>query len=236
VEQPRLVIPVNMIERERQGDIDAYRPPEATASCPIIVFIHGGPVPVGVMPTPRDSTIFAGYASLAAAEGAVGVMFDHRLYSIADLANAAEDVSSAVEAARALPGADPDRVALWFFSGGGLLTADWLGNPPPWLRCIAASYPILAAGDDWGADPRFDPVGAVATSDGLPILLTRVGLERPDFAVGVEAFVAAARTHGANLDIIDVTNGQHAFDILDDTDESRAAIQQAVAWVAAKLE
>lgn len=56
--------------------------------------------------------------------GVVAVTVDHRLHSLADYPTAAIDVASAVQQARTLTEVDADRVALWFFSGGGLLTAD----------------------------------------------------------------------------------------------------------------
>ena len=66
------------------------------------------------------------------------------------------------EMARADPRVDADRVAIWFFSGGGLLLADWLRRPPGWLRGVAASYPPLAPLPGWEVDTRFRPVETAA--------------------------------------------------------------------------
>jgi hypothetical protein len=40
--------------------------------------------------------------------------------------------------------------------------------------------------------------------------------------------VTAARTCPARVEIIDVPNGQHGFDLLDHTDESRTAVERAL--------
>ena len=128
---------------------------------------------------------------------------------------------------------DGDRVALWFFSGGSLLCADWLRDPPAWLRVVALTYPVLAPLPGWPDDPRFRPVEAVASAGDLPIVLTRVGRENPAIAEGVEAFVAAAGK--ARLTIVDVPDGQHGFDYLDDDDASRAAIGRAAELVLGEL-
>jgi dienelactone hydrolase len=165
----------------------------------------------------------------------VGVTVDHRLHSPADYPAAAAGVAAAVERARALPGVDPGRVALWFFSGGGLLTSDWLSAPPPWLRCLAATYPLLAPLPGWEVDGRFRPVEALRSTGTLPILLTRVGRERPEIAATVEAFVTEAEKRHAELTVIDVPDGQHSFDILDHNESSRAAVRQAMTWVSASL-
>jgi acetyl esterase/lipase len=100
---------------------------------------------------------------------------------------------------------------------------------------VAASYPALAAAPKWNVDPRFRPVEALAAAGVLPIVLTRVGLERPQLAAGVEAFIDAAQECGARLEIIDVPRGQHGFDTLDHTDESRLAVTRALDAVLARL-
>ena len=220
-----LVLPFEPRPAERHGSVDLYLP-DATPPRPAVVFVHGGPVPADQTPTPRGWPIFQGYASLVAARGVVGTVVDHRLHAATDFPRAADDVSQAVEAVRADPRVDAGRVALWFFSGGGLLLADWLRARPEWLRCVAASYAVLGCPPQYG--PRFQPAQAVAEAGDLPVVLTRVGLERPDIAATVEAFVAAARSGGARLEIVDVPEGHHAFDMVDDTDESREAVRRAV--------
>ncbi|MGH3395801.1 MAG: hypothetical protein ACRDPO_14035 [Streptosporangiaceae bacterium] len=66
-------------------------------------------------------------------------------------------------------------------------------------------------------------------------MLTRVGRERPPIADTVEAFIAAARASQARVEVIDVPHGQHAFDVLDHTDESRTAVENAFDTVVAHL-
>ncbi len=104
--------------------------------------------------------------------------------------------------------------------------ADWLRTPPEWLRCVAATYPVLAPPAGW--DDRFRPAVAVASAGDLPIVLTRVGREQPDFAATVTAFVEAARGCDARLEIIDVPDGLHSFDTLDHSAESREAVSRAL--------
>jgi len=104
------------------------------------------------------------------------------------------------------------------------------------MRVVAVTYPLLAPFPGWPSDPRFLPAEAVAHAGTLPIVLTRAGRERPEIAAGVEAFVAAASTAGARLEIVDTPHGRHGFDYLDDTDESREAIERAFASVLATLE
>ena len=224
------VLPVPAATMERIGNVDLYLP-VATGPAPAIVFVHGGPLPAALTPRPRDWPVFQGYAALAADQGAFGVTLNHGFHEPHDLAVGAADIGAAVELVRADPRVDPDRIALWFFSGGGLLAGDWLRNPPSWLRCVGLTYPLLGELPNWPLEERWRADLAVAGSGRLPIVMTRVGREAPQIAVTVTAFTDAAEAAGANLEIIDVPNGRHSFDLLDHTDESRAAVQQAMTLV-----
>jgi acetyl esterase/lipase len=221
--------------RERHGRTDLYLP-DAEGPRPAVVFVHGGPVPRGAQPTPRDWPAFVGYGRLAAALGAVGVTLDHRLHELGDFPRAAEDLAEVVELVRADPRVDADRVALWFFSAGGLLSADWLAAPPRWLCCVAATYPVLAPLPSWGlSGTRFRPAAAVRGAGTLPIVLTRVGRERPEIAATVEAFLAAAKDGGADVEVVDVPDGGHGFETTDRTDEARHAVERAMRTVLGHL-
>lgn len=225
---PKLVIPVDIRAAERHGSMDLYLPPDLAAPAPLVVVVHGGPVPAAVRPVPRDWPMYQGYASLIAARGAVAAVASHRLHSPADYAVAADDVLAAVDLARADGRVDDDRVAIWFFSGAGLLMADWLRKPPSWLRGIVATYPYLAPLTGWPTDERFRPVDAVGEAGALPVVLTRAGRELAEPAAAVAAFIAAASRHGTRLEVIDVPDGVHGFDATDDTDAARRAIGRAV--------
>ncbi|MBT2387641.1 alpha/beta fold hydrolase [Streptomyces sp. ISL-11] len=223
--------------RERTGRVDLYLP-DADGPRPAVVLVHGGPVPEGVRPTPRDWPAFVGYGRYVASLGAVGVTVDHRLHDLADYERAAQDVADAVELVRSDPRVDAERVALWFFSAGGLLSADWLAAPPPWLRCVAATYPVLAPLPNWGRVPaRFRPATAVRTAGRLPVVLTRVGLENAGIAATVEEFLTAAGDGGADVEIIDVPLGHHGFETADPAErvQVRHAIDRAVRSVLARV-
>ncbi|MDK1474624.1 dienelactone hydrolase family protein [Streptomyces sp. 549] len=231
-EQPAHLRPflVDLAEgkRDRLGNVDLHLP-DAESPRPAVVFVHGGPVPADVRPTPRDWPVFTGYGRYVASLGAVGATVDHRLHTLDDHARAAEDVSEAVALVRADPRVDGQRVALWFFSGGGLLSADWLAAPPPWLRCVAATYPVLEPLPSWGlSGSRFHPAASVRDAGRLPIVLTRVGLERPEIAVTVDRFLTAAAECGADVEVIEVPDGQHGFETVNHTEQSRTALEHAV--------
>ncbi|MFF9194016.1 alpha/beta fold hydrolase [Streptomyces sp. NPDC014779] len=219
---------------ERRGPVDLY-PPEEAGPRPAVLFVHGGPVPADQRPRPRDTAFFRGYGSHLAGLGVVGVTLDHRLHGLADYPAAADDVAGALDLVRAHPRVDPERIALWFFSGGGLLAADWLAAPPPWLRCVALNYPVLAPLPDWRqVDPRFRPAQVLSAAS-PPVVLTRAGLEHPPFQGTVDAFLAAAGRAGAPVELIDVPLGHHGFEAIDDLPGTRAAVLRAAGSVVRHL-
>ena len=220
--------------RERSGRVDLHLP-DGEGPHPAVVFVHGGPVPEHAEPTPRDWPTFLGYARLAARLGAMGATVDHRLHDLGDFARAARDVEDAVALVRAHPRVDAGRVALWFFSTGGLLSADWLAAPPPWLRCLALTYPLLSPPPGWGVEPRFHPARTVRTAGRLPVVLTRVGREQPEFAATVAGFLAAAQDAGVRVEVVDAPSAPHGFETADHSPEARAAVDSAARTVLAQL-
>ncbi|MFE7901889.1 alpha/beta hydrolase [Streptomyces sp. NPDC057424] len=221
--------------RDRRGRVDLYVP-DGGGPRPAVVFVHGGPVPAGARPRPREWPTLVGHARLAAAAGMVGAVLEHGLHDVADYERAAADIAAGVERVRADARVDADRIALWFFSGSGLLTTDWLAEPPAWLRCLAASYPVLAPLPAWGLiGSRFRPARAVVRAGTLPVVLLRAGRETPQIAATVDAFVAAANDSAARLELVDVPNGHHGFETLDAPEVTRPALHHAMRSVVTHL-
>jgi acetyl esterase/lipase len=62
----------------------------------------------------------------------------------------------------------------------------------------------------------------------LPKLLVRVGKEYAPLVPNQDAFVAAARTHHAALDVIDIPDAEHGFEGFGYPEHSRAAVRQVM--------
>ncbi|CAN5453373.1 hypothetical protein BH10ACT10_BH10ACT10_19450 [soil metagenome] len=196
--------------------------------------VHGGPVPPHVEVRPPRWPAFEAYGSLVAHAGAVGVVMEHGYGAWDQVERAAADVLAAVERARRHRTVDPDRVLLWFFSGGGVLAGPWLADPPEWLAGVALTYPVLSHVEDVASD-LITPVDAVRERVDVPLLLTRVEHERDWIAPSQTAFLDAARETGTQVDVIDVPGAQHGFETVDDTDAARVAITEGLAWARATL-
>lgn len=209
--------PSDGVEHERRERYDTHRA-AGDDPRPAVVFVHG-PWPAAAPPL-RDSQIYTGYGRLVANAGLLAVVPALPFHSMEDVPTAEAALVEIVDAVRADPAVDADRVAIWAFSGGGWLIGRWLSGSPDWLRCLALTYPAL----------RDDPV-----VPGRPIVLTRVGLERPELQAKVDDFLARAKDADADVHVVNVPDGHHGFDALDHTDQSRDAVRAAMAAVTEAL-
>lgn len=218
---------------------------------PAVVFIHGGPLPPGVgpdaFPKPKDWGIFRSYGQLAAASGWVGVTFNHRLHSLQAYDTSAADVQALIEHVRANAAelhVDPDRIAVWAYSGGGPLLTFAYRDAPPWLKAVVSYYAILdlpPEGTAPGASERLSPVRALqsSTRPGPPTFIARAGHDSPVINASVEAFVAAALAKNLMLELFTHPDGNHGFDLdmgPNNTPRAREAVERTLAFLRARFE
>jgi dienelactone hydrolase len=192
------------------------------ARVPAVFFVHGGPIPATMMP-PTQWGVFVSHGELAAASALVCVTLNHRLFALTDYERAQSDVAAAIEYVRSNAkdlNVDADRIALWYFSGGGPLLAPVLRDRPDYLRCVLAFYAYLQP-----AAAHVRDKGA-----GLPIFVARAGLDQPMINETIDLFVKEALAGNAMLEVMNHPTGRHGFDILDDDDRSREIIARAVAF------
>jgi acetyl esterase/lipase len=227
--------------------MDVYAPPSlnSTTRLPGVLFVHGGPIPADLPLQPKDWGVFTGYGKLAAASGLIGITFNHSYYNLQHLPDASVDIQAAIQYVHTHADAlhlDPDRLAIWAFSGGGPHLSPILCNMPPSLRCIAAYYTLLDLrhvrdqvtahiSDD--LIEQFSPVAAVERGDAtrIPMLLARAGQDRPMLNQSIDTFVQAALGANWNLTLLNHPEGHHAFDTLDNTSRTHEIITATVEFV-----
>jgi acetyl esterase/lipase len=217
--------------------MDVYSPAGPPRARPAVVLVHGGPIPrTGA----KNMGVFVSYGEMLAASGCVAVTFDHRFLAPERLTDAGQDVEDLLSHVRTTAdslGVDPERLALWAFSGGGPLLTAGLRERPPWLRALVAYYAVLdlqlappGAENDLDPEVRRTFSAILGLGDDArsapPILVARAGLDNAWLNDGIDRFVHAATAGGATLDLLNHPGGRHGFDILDDDPRSRQIIRR----------
>jgi dienelactone hydrolase len=222
-----LIVPTRPTTPADRGGFDLYLPAHVSRP-PVVVLVHGlfqEPPPVN----PRRTPFFRAYASQLAQRDVAAVMLDHELTGGMRYPEAAATLNQTLSAVRDGGEVDRDRVAVWFFSGGGPLAYPLLVAGHDWLRCVGLTYPLLPTEDIPGWPSLPEALRGLADT---PVVLTRVEHEIPQFVAGQRALHDA---RPAGLTTIDVPAAQHGFDTGPDTERGRAAVLQALAEVSGHL-
>jgi acetyl esterase/lipase len=205
--------------------MDVYLPAdrEPGSRLPAVLLVHGE-APPEVLRGVRSWGQYTGWGRLLAAEGLAGVAVEHRAVAEAGFEGVVAELGAALAAVRDRAGElgiDPGRLAFAGFSAGVPLTVAALAGPAAGVRCAALCY---------------GPPGDVEPWPGLPpLLVVRAGQDLPYRNASIDAFVAAASAAGLPVELVEHPDGQHAFDLLDDTDASRDAIRRVLEFLRRQL-
>lgn len=224
---------------------DAYLPGAAREGerRPAIVFVSGAE-------RVRHWRWFVTWGQLAASHGVVAVVPDKRYPRGFDgLRTGFEDTEKLLAHLRANGGRlgiDPERICLWTFSAGGRLTAVGLKAGRPAVNCVVVFYGVLDLSQEFSAVPdekrreallrQYSPLHALESLSGSvtkvpPVMVARAGKDAPFINSGIDAFAAAALRLNVPLTVVNYPEGDHGFDGLNDTPQSRAIIEAALQFV-----
>lgn len=214
--------------------MDVYRPSaSAPGPLPAVVFVTGysdvgGRQMLGC--SLKEMAAYIGWAKLVAARGMIAVT-----YETEEPIRDARALLAHVDANAAALGIDASRIGIWSASGNvpnALAVLAERGG----IACAALCYgymldrhgtdDVAKAAQQFGfAYPA--PTASLDALRDIPLLVVRAGRdEMPGLNRSIDRFVSAALDANADIGVLNFPEGQHAFDILDDTDASRAAIRQ----------
>jgi acetyl esterase/lipase len=222
--------------------LDVYRPPEAAAEVlPAVLFVTGyADAGAETMFGCRlmDMAAYTCWARLVACVGLVGILYENE--------EPAADARAVLEHVRTNAtslGIDAMRLGLWSCSG----------NTPNALGLVAENPDLACAALVYGYTADLDGHRDVATAQAqfgfagpanveptalrrTPLLLVRAGRdEAPGLNAALDRFVPRALAASVPLTLVNYPEGPHAFDILDPSSGSRAAIRQILTFLRAQL-
>lgn len=216
---------------------DFYLPHgKSNAPAPAVVFVLGDASPEQLR-NAKDWPFLQSYGRLAAAAGFVGVTFNHRsCENFRKLADVRSDIDDALLFVRTKGnefGIDTNRICLWYFSGSGPHLATGSGTNAAFVRCIVAYYPILAPPPGHASFEEFSALAQIRKHAPKipPLLLAKAGRDAPGLNYLIEEFRKEADRLKLPIEYLEHPSGPHAFDILDDSDVSRAIIRKTIEFI-----
>lgn len=214
---------------------ELYRPPQAAGPSPAVVFVSGFPDPgmTAMLGKPlKDWASYIGWGRLVAASGMVGVTYANREPG---------DVRALVGHLRAHAadlGIDAQRIGVWACSGNVPTALALVAHARPACAALLYGYMLDLDGATHVAEAaaRFHcavpPVSLDELPPAMPMLVVRAGRDTtPGLNVTLDRFVAAARSRGMAVTLIEHAEAPHAFDLMDDTPASRAVIDEVLAFL-----
>lgn len=214
------------------GTFDLYRP-TTPGPHPVVVLVLGYPdwgMRQFFGKSFKDWTFVADWARHFAAAGVAAVAYTNS----APL----EDLQALLEHLRARGdlAIDGTRIGLWACSGHGPTALSALAS----VRAAALVYafPIDVDGSDVAdASKQFYfalPALTLGDLPATPLLVVRAGADAtPGLNVALDRFVAAARH--LPLEVMELPDMPHAFELMVDDARSHAAVRDVVAWLRARL-
>lgn len=174
----------------------------------------------------------------------VGVTFNHRVgYPDPNLAQGASDVRDLITFIGTHAdefGIDPGRLAMSVYSGGGPMLTVALENPPPYIRCLVAYYPLLDIENTTlhkqhlTAEElkRYSPFTYLTNAEKWPpLLIARAGRDDvPELLPGLDRFIAQAISANAPVEILNHPTGPHTFENVD-SPRSREIVNRTIAFL-----
>jgi dienelactone hydrolase len=206
----------------RELPMDLYRPAGRSGAVPVVLLVHGEADPAALRGV-RGWGQYAGWGRLLAAQGLAAAVFEHRAVRDAGIAAVDAEVDAAVAAVADRAGElglDRGRLGVAGFSAGAMLASRAIARASRLLRCAVLCY----------GPPDLEPDPALP-----PVLVVRAGRDHPDLNRAIDAFVVAALAANLTVELVNHPDGHHAFDTVDDTDESRRVIRRVLAFLGEHL-
>jgi len=220
---------------------DIYYPPPAMMSGPAaaVILVTGYPdrgARKVFGAAFKDMSAFMSWARALAATGLVAITYEND--EPADVHLLLEHLRQAAASLEI----DHDRIGVWACSGHGPNALALLMEHAHAVRCAALLYPYTLDSNgstrvaDAAAQFRFVTPAAGKSVDelprDLPLYIVRAGQDQmPGLNEALDQFVAAALARNIPLTLVNHADGQHAFDLNDDSAMTREMVRRVLAFL-----
>lgn len=211
---------------------------------PAVVFVAGG------AENTKDWGIYRSLGRLFAASGFAAVPFNHRLrFPRRQYEEGAADLLALVSYLRKNAAAlevDPERIAIWAFSGGGPMLSVPMRERIAGVRCLVNYYAFMDtehvdladAGVTREVAERFSPLAQFTASPAslLPLFVARAGKDDiPGVNASIDKFVAAALERNAPILLVNHPDGAHGFEHRNPDARSREILRLTIEFLRSQL-
>ena len=221
--------------------MDLYYPPKLpdNSQLPAIIFVFGFPNSVmldrfGVKL--KDSGQYVSWGQLAAASGIVGITYETTqpekdIYSV---------LAYVRHNAKTLQ-IDGNRFGMWACSGNVPTALSVLVTAPTYVKCSVLYYGLMFEGSDshemeelakrYGSAYPCKTESVDHLSQDIPLFVVRTGEDHPQLNKSIERFVCEATKRNLPLTFVNYGQGQHGFDLENDSVSSQEIIKHTLAFL-----
>jgi dienelactone hydrolase len=183
---------------------DLYLPPNATGPLPLVIFINGV-----ARPDLKEWGQYTSWPRLAAARGMAAITYETEPTDVSQLAQTQLVLARIRERAGELK-IDPKRIALWACSANARVATELLATQPADdFRAAVFYYGIMETPPKHAA---------------VPLFVARAGIDALAINESIDRWAALAVQLDAPVTLVAYPQGRHAFDVIDDTEQSRRII------------
>ncbi|MDQ3805702.1 MAG: hypothetical protein M3416_17970 [Acidobacteriota bacterium] len=205
-------------EGGQQFKLDLYLPPNtpAGARLPVVVFINGvgDPPAASGVPKVKEWGQYTSWPRLVAASGMAAVTYESRGQE-ADVD--ADDLLDYVRKNAAALKVDGNRVSIWACSANVRAGLSATMQPSrTYIRSAVFYYGFM---------------GLPAVRPDVPLFVARAGYDNLQLNNTLDAYVRRALEAEAQVTLVNYADGQHAFDVRDDTERSREIVRQTLDFI-----
>jgi hypothetical protein len=191
----------------------------------------------------KEMESLIGWARLIAACGLIAITYSNR-----EPAGDFRDLVRYIQENAMDMGIDAGTIGLWASSGNSPLALSALMEPSSeFIKCAAFLYPFLLDLDEStvvrDASNSFKFVNACEGKSlddlrrDVPLFVVRAGRDEfPRLNEVIDRFVSQALMKNLPVSVVNQPNGPHAFDLLQDSNFSRSAIQQTLQFLRSNLQ